>query len=286
MMDILTTEISIPIQGWHILVLMIIMLVIVVVKIVIILKKPKKIKDKLDIGIDIPNLIVSVCLLLVTANLYNYQNDTLKSENTPYPYISSVSGRIATPEELQNINIRNPLNSNNEPVITWYYYGKQEATYLGKDIEDIGIELIETNPEDRKIINEIKNNEGSVCFSKINDHNCILFINEGIKSSFILEYCSADIEVKNYGASFHNFQLESIKVFFNDEKGKEEIILNSENTNQKTIPLIIEPDNSVSLIYCQVTNNLIYSQCITSEDIIYEIGSSYDLLKKGCQIML
>lgn len=280
MKDILTTEISIPIQGWYILVLIIIMLVIVGVKIVITLKKTKKIKDKLDIGIDIPNLIVSICLLLVTANLYNYQNDTLKSENTPYPYISAISVHVATPEEGQN------EDSKEIPIITWYYYGKQEAKYFGKDIEDIGIELIETNPEDRKIINEIKNNEESVCFSRINDQNCILFINKEIKSSFILEYSSSVISIKNYGASFHNCQLESISVFFNDDHGKTELTLYSKNTEQKTIPLIFESDASINLIFCQVTHNLEYSQCITSEEVVYELGNLYDLLKKGCQITL
>ena len=217
-MDILTTEI--PVQIWIILGVIIIMIVIGMV-----------IKKRLDI--DIPNLIVSVCLLLVTANLYNYQNDTLKSENTPYPYISAILAYSATPEELENINIRNPINSDGNPVITWYYYGKQEAKYFGKDIEDIGIELIEKNPEDRKIINEIKNNEGSICFSKINDHNCILFINEDIKSSFIFEYSSSVIDLKNYGASFHNLQLESFSVFFDDDHGKSELTLSSDNTEQK-----------------------------------------------------
>lgn len=46
------------------------------------------------------------------------------------------------------------------------------------------------------------------------------------------------------------------------------------------MPLIVEKDNSIQLIYCQVTHNLINAQCITSEDIIHEIGNSYDLLTK------
>mgnify|MGYP007040730834 CR=1 FL=1 len=238
-MDILTTEI--PVQIWIILSIIIIIIVIkkripvqiwiILGVIIIMIVIGMVIKKRLDI--DIPNLIVSVCLLLVTANLYNYQNDTLKSENTPYPYISAILAYSATPEELENINIRNPINSDGNPVITWYYYGKQEAKYFGKDIEDIGIELIEKNPEDRKIINEIKNNEGSICFSKINDHNCILFINEDIKSSFIFEYSSSVIDLKNYGASFHNLQLESFSVFFDDDHGKSELTLSSENTEQK-----------------------------------------------------
>lgn len=229
---------------------------------------------------DLANLIVSFVLLLVTANLYNYQNATLKGENTPYPYLIAVQARMGTEEELQNMDIRNPISFQGEPIITWYYYGKQEAKYLGQNIEDIGIELMETNPEDRKIINEIKNNQGSVCFSKINDHNCILFINEDIESSFVLEYCSADIKIKNYGAFFHNFELESIKCFYDEEHGRREIILDAENTEQKTIPLVVEPNETIQLVYCQVTHNLINSQCITDETIISELGNSYDLLTK------
>ena len=126
-MDILTTEI--PVQIWIILSIIIIIIVIkkripvqiwiILGVIIIMIVIGMVIKKRLDI--DIPNLIVSVCLLLVTANLYNYQNDTLKSENTPYPYISAILAYSATPEELENINIRNPINSDGNPVITWYY---------------------------------------------------------------------------------------------------------------------------------------------------------------------
>lgn len=269
--DFIKTEIPIPLC-------LILLLVILLIIIIIITKIMKKECSK--IITDITNILLSIGLLFVTANLYNYQNKTLKSENTPYPYLCSISVNTPTLEELQNINLKNPINSKGDPVVTWYYYGKQEAKYLGKDIEQIGTELVETNPDDRKIINEIKNNEGSVCFSRINDHNCILFINEDIKSSFILEYCGSVINLKNYGSSLHNCQLESIKVFFNDENGNYELMLNSKDTGQRTIPLIAESGDTIQLVFCQVTHNLIYSQCVTSEEIINELGHSYDLLTK------
>jgi len=91
---------------------------------------------------------------------------------------------------------------------------------------------------------------------------------------------TANIKLKNYGASFHNLQLESIKVSFNAENGNRELVLTSENTNQKTIPIIIESNNEISLIYCQVTHNLINAQCITSNNLLSELGFSYDLLTK------
>lgn len=241
--------------------------------------KPKENLPNINIT-NIMNIIISIGLLFVTANLYNYQNKILRKENTPYPYLSSILVNTPTLEEIEHRNIRNPTNSKGEPVATWYYYGRQEAQYLGKNIEEIGIKLNDTNPEDIKIINEIRNNEGSVCFSKINDHNCILFINEDIKSSFILEYCGSVINIKNYGSSCHNCQLESIKIFFNSAHNNLELTLTSKNTNQKTIPLVAESGDTIQLVFCQVTHNLINSQCIISEKIINELGNSYDLLTK------
>lgn len=50
--------------------------------------------------------------------------------------------------------------------------------------------------------------------------------------------------------------------------------------SKKNIPLIVESGDTIQVICCQVTHNLINSQCITSEDVIHELGNSYDLLTK------
>lgn len=277
MKEILFFEVPVPIY------IMIIIIVAVVLVICLINRYYSKKQGKqqlIDTLINGINVVVSLSLFLVTFTVYKYQDSTLRTENTPYLYLTSVEAHIATEKELKKLNIRNPVNAKGEPLTTLYYYGKQEGKYLDQNIEDIGIELLETNSEDRKIINEIRNNEGSICFSKINEHNCILVINEDIKSSFVLEYSSAQLKIKNYGATCTNLQLESIKIFFNKEHGEEIITLNSKGTKQKTIPLIIEPNEVIPLIYCQVTHNLINAQCVTGKEIISELGNSYNVLTK------
>lgn len=229
--------------------------------------------------LNIINLGITCFLFFTTRSLYNYQRTTLKNENTPYPYIISVKGRFGTKEERNKIDRRKPMNNQKLPIVMWYYYGEQQERSLSEIEHMKGTLLSENNLEDQQIINEIKSNENSVCFSRINNENCIMFINQNIKESFIFEYCSAHIELKNYGALMNNFQLEGIIIYFNEENNNKIKKLKVRNKGQKSIPLIIQPNQEVSLIYCQVTNNLIDSQCLTKESDLEFLGTEYDGLQ-------
>lgn len=256
----------------------------IILGILLILVKDKETREKTmadiaSIIISIVSLIISLNLFYVTANLYNYQDKTLRSENTPYPYITSISAYFPTEEELQNMDIRNPINSDGNPVLTWYYFGKQEAKFFGKEIEEVGKELISNNSEEeKKLIDEIISNKESVCFSKINNHDCILFINKEIDSSFILEYGSSVINLKNYGSSCYNLELESIAVHFNETKGNKILVLNAKDTNKKIMPIVLQTNSDIKLVYCQVTHGVTDSQCIVDEEMMNELGNSVDLL--------
>lgn len=240
--------------------------------------------------LNIINLGITCFLFFTTRSLYNYQRTTLKNENTPYPYIENIKFRFGTDSERLNItkidnkklnmNDIKPINEKGMPIVMWYYYGKQTVLYYDKPISEIGIELHDDNLEDKKIIKEVKDNMQSVYFTKINDHNCIVF--NAIKSmdSFILEYANAEIQLKNYGALLNHLELEEITIYYNIYNSNKIISLKVTQNGQKTIPLIIQPNQTISLIYCQVTTNLIDSECVISKDALNILGREYDVLQK------
>lgn len=200
---------------------------------------------------DIINIIISILLLITTANLYIRQSTILKKNTIPYPFITSIVGRFLPSQ-----------GDKDKPILKQYCHGFDvpRSNYIPK--ENI-IPLHENDYHHRLLIKEATENKNSVYFSMFNKHKCLVLNTVKNPTNFLFEFCSGEIHFVNYGALLHNMSLVGAKVYFSEKK--KPLILKA--SKQKNISSVLQ-DNEETILICQLVDDLKKMFCITDKEFI------------------
>lgn len=225
--------------------------------------------EETELGTDIISIIVSVLLLITTAILYFFQLVLLQNKAEPYPLIISVIGRFKNRKKHFK-----EKSISKTPVYSWLYFG--DKPNLDEDANKfMNIKKIKLE-DNLTLYNEIINNRNKIYFSKIMDQDCIVFNSVSNRGNVIIEFCSAEFVIKNFGNDMKDISLLKAKITFNDKK-----VLDlgfSETGNY--IPGVIQKNKKRKFVVCQITSDFKNNFCIKDLEFVKKVGHEYDMLKK------
>lgn len=206
--------------------------------------------------IDFITSIPGAVLTIVTIALFCFQLHILRKDTSPYPFITSIVGRIPNPSYT-------PSNEH-PPVLKHYHYGPNilKGSTAESALNDIHFDL--EVYDHRLFITESTNNCNSIYFSMFEGKKCLILNTSKDPLKFMFEFCSSEICLTNYGALLHNLSIVGAKIYFMDKR--KPLVLNA--GKQTNVSDIIYHKGDDTFYLCQLVDNLQNMFCVTDHQFI------------------